>query len=94
MLKADDLLAGNANSNGNTEDWLKDIGSRRTPNVNLKPDPDGFDVESYRPSHSVQVKEEPLEDPMDVDDLPGKRKIHFPACLWILLLSKTKQLTM
>ncbi|XP_046663789.1 LOW QUALITY PROTEIN: U4/U6.U5 tri-snRNP-associated protein 1-like [Homalodisca vitripennis] len=74
ILKADDLLVDNA-SGGNTEDWLRELGSRRTPQVNLKPDPDNFDIDSFNtngevPPEAVRVKEEPGDDPMDIDDVP------------------------
>lgn len=73
MLKADDLLADAPAANGNTEEWLRDLGTRR-PQVNIKPDPDNFDIDGYdslsRPT--AQVKEEFMDDPMDVDDVPGK----------------------
>ncbi|XP_054260871.1 U4/U6.U5 tri-snRNP-associated protein 1 [Macrosteles quadrilineatus] len=64
VLKADDLLAEN------TEDWLKDLGTRRTPQVNIKPDPEAFDIEGYSSRGNVALKDEPMDDPMDVDDMP------------------------
>lgn len=74
VLKADDLLAEAPAANGNTEEWLRDLGTRR-PQVNIKPDPDNFDIDGYdtlsRPI-TQQVKEELMDDPMDVDDLPGE----------------------
>lgn len=77
MLKADDLLADAPTANGNTEEWLRDLGTRR-PQVNIKPDPDNFDIDGYdslsRPT--AEIKEEFMDDPMDVDDVPGKLYLH------------------
>lgn len=77
MLKADDLLP-DSSTNGNAEDWLKDLGSRRTPQINLKPDPDAFDILGFENQGKATIKKEKeddnmdIDDPMDVDDLPGK----------------------
>ncbi|KAG8270557.1 hypothetical protein J6590_083232 [Homalodisca vitripennis] len=84
ILKADDLLVDNA-SGGNTEDWLRELGSRRTPQVNLKPDPDNFDIDSFNtngevPPEAVRVKEEPGDDPMDIDDVPAKTRCSTVHC--------------
>lgn len=81
MLKADDLIP-ESSTNGNTEDWLKDLGSRRTPQVNLKPDPDSFDIDTFDLSpRRAKVKEEQVDDPMDVDDLPGSTMSPVSKCI-------------
>lgn len=65
MVKADDLLADNNSS----EDWLKDLGTRRQTQINVKPDPDAEEVSNIVVP-PVTIKIEIEEDPMDVDDLP------------------------
>lgn len=64
-LKADDLVADSTGS----EDWLKDLGTRRQTNINFKPDPDTDEVSDIVVPATL-IKKEPEDDLMDIDDLP------------------------
>uniref|UniRef100_A0A1B6D1V5 U4/U6.U5 tri-snRNP-associated protein 1 n=2 Tax=Clastoptera arizonana TaxID=38151 RepID=A0A1B6D1V5_9HEMI len=65
ILKADDLLP----ENDNTEDWLKDLGTRRRDPVGVKDDSDQANYTNGGTLNSI--KTEPEDDPMDVDDVPA-----------------------
>lgn len=57
--------------NNSSEDWLKDLGSRRQTNINVEPNPDTDNISNILIPPS-NIKKEPEEDPMDVDDMPRK----------------------